>query len=116
MLRIDEIYNNTFWPWFRRNRSGVRMFMCDPFGRSDPDSVKNYGSEIVHEYNYIFFFDQEPIHLNVHIPTFEEVKFNRNPDLHNQYGDVGYLMTSVILTGGLLGLLLLLKILENKIK
>ena len=54
--------------------------MCDPFGRSDPDSVMNFGSEDVHEYNYIFFFDQEPIHLNIHTATFNEV-LRRNADV-----------------------------------
>lgn len=80
MLRIDEIYNNTFWPWLRQNRPGLRALMCDPFGRSDPDSVIGYGDETVHEYNYIFFFDQEPIHLNIHTATFDRVRAN-NADL-----------------------------------
>ena len=47
--------------------------MCDPFGRSDPDSVIGYGSEIIHEHNYIFFFDQEPIHLDLHAAVFKHV-------------------------------------------
>jgi len=33
----------------------------------------NYGRDDIHEHNYIFFFDQEPIHLNIHIPTFRHV-------------------------------------------
>ena len=69
--------------------------MCDPFGRSDPDSVVNYGSDSVHEHNYIFFFDQEPIHLSIHTATFDEIRFNRNPDLHaNTTNPIGYLITS----------------------
>jgi len=74
MIRIDEIYNNTFWPWFRQNRPGYRVFHCDPFGRSDPDSVVSYGRDDIHEHNYIFFFDQEPIHLNIHWETFVQVR------------------------------------------
>lgn len=74
MLRIDEIYNNTFWPWLEKNRPGFRLFLCEPFGRSDPDSVINYGRDDVHEHNYIFFFDQEPIHLNIHTGTFKQVQ------------------------------------------
>jgi hypothetical protein len=100
MLRIDEIYNNTFWPWIRDNRPGVRVFVCDPFGRSDPDSVVNYGRDDVHEHNYIFFFDQEPIHLNIHLPTFDEVQ-RRNKDITHKRGPDkpqtdpgGYLLTS----------------------
>jgi hypothetical protein len=73
MIRIDEIYNNTFWPWLRKNRPGFREFFCEPFGRSDPDSLMNYGRDDIHEHNYIFFFDQEPIHLNIHVPTFRRV-------------------------------------------
>jgi hypothetical protein len=70
------------------------MFMCDPFGRSDPDSVKNYGNDDVHEHNYIFFFDQEPIHLNIHTATFDEVRNARNPDLHDQFQNIGAICTS----------------------
>jgi len=73
MIRVDEIYNNTFWPWMQNNRPGTRLFVCDPFGRSDPDSVINYGRDDIQEYNYIFFFDQEPIHLAQHLPTFQLV-------------------------------------------
>ena len=82
MIRIDEIYNNTFWPWFQRNRPGYRVFHCDPFGRSDPDSVVNYGSDTAHEHNYIFIYDQEPIHLNIHMETFEKV-ITLNADIHS---------------------------------
>jgi hypothetical protein len=94
MIRIDEIYNNTFWPWFANNLPGYRMYMCDPFGSSDPDSVKNYGQDDVYEYNYIFFFDQEPIHLNIHHPTFDEIRYVRNPDLHNNFDNIGAICTS----------------------
>ncbi len=84
MLRLDEIYNNTFWPWIRKNRPGFREFFCEPFGRSDPDSVVNYGRDDYREHNYIFFFDQEPIHLNIHMPTFEQV-VALNEDIHSNY-------------------------------
>jgi hypothetical protein len=83
MIRIDEIYHNTFWPWIRANRPGTRLFVCDPFGRSDPDSVINYGRDDIQEYNYIFFFDQEPIHLTQHMPTFRRVE-DKNIDMIHQ--------------------------------
>ena len=87
MIRIDEIYNNTFWPWLRDNRPGVRAFFCEPFGCSNPDSVMNYGRDDIHEHNYIFFFDQEPIHLNIHTATFDEVRIVKNLDIHKpEYG------------------------------
>jgi hypothetical protein len=102
MIRIDEIYNNTFWPWLKANRPGFRAFFCEPFGRSDPDSVMNYGRDDIHEHNYIFFFDQEPINLNIHHPTFRKVR-NYNLDImpNIRHGmDIsnirfaGYLLTS----------------------
>jgi hypothetical protein len=94
MIRIDEIYNNTFWPWFAKHLPGYRMYMCDPFGRSDAESVKNYGQDDIYEHNYIFFFDQEPIHLNIHQPTFDEIRYVRNPDLHDNFEDIGAICTS----------------------
>ena len=103
MIRIDEIYNNTIWPWIEKNRPGFRVFFCDPFGRSDADSVANYGSDVVHEHNYIFLFDQEPIHLNIHQDTFLHVS-HLNRDLTHidhettpkglQVREAGYLITS----------------------
>jgi hypothetical protein len=71
MIRIDEIYNNTFWPWIRQHHPGVRLWWCEPFGRTDPDSLVNYGSDSITEHNYTLLWDQEPIHLNIHIPTFD---------------------------------------------
>ncbi len=74
--------------------------MCDPFGRSDPDSVIGYGRDDIHEHNYIFFFDQEPIHLSIHQPTFSKV-FDDNGDITHTNGLLkpptqvaGYLCTS----------------------
>jgi len=81
MIRIDEIYNNTFWPWLKSHLYGYRVFMCDPFGQSNPESVKNYGRDDIYEHNYIFFFDQEPIHLDTHILTFDKV-VELNKDIH----------------------------------
>ena len=44
----------------------------------------NYGRDDIHEHNYIFFFDQEPIHLNIHMPTFEKV-VELNSDVNSGY-------------------------------
>ena len=103
MIRIDEIYNNTFWSWFQKNRPGYRVFHCDPFGRSDPDSVVNYGRDDIHEHNYIFIYDQEPIHLGIHMETFWKV-LNYNLDIthdmtmpvpfDSRIRSAGYLLTS----------------------
>lgn len=73
---------------------------CDPFGRSDPDSILSYGWDDIPEHNYTFFFDQEPIHLNIHMGTFDKIKNILNKDLHkNIYGnlsstDFGSIVTS----------------------
>jgi len=93
MIRIDEIYNNTFWPWFQKNLPGVRVHVCDPPGRSDPNSVIGYTKNNLAEHNYIFFFDQEPIHLDMHAATFDQVKQN-NGDLHSINRSIGAICTS----------------------
>ena len=60
----------------------------------------NYGSDTIHEHNYIFFFDQEPIHLNIHTATFDTVQ-EKNMDLTHTQGrhrpplrNAGILITS----------------------
>jgi hypothetical protein len=93
MIRIDEIYNNTFWPWIQKNCMGTRILVCDPFGRSDPDSVITYGREDIHEHNYIFFFDQEPIHLNIHTETFGRVRAYTD-DINYKHPSAGAICTS----------------------
>jgi hypothetical protein len=70
MIRIDEIYENTFLPWVRKNIPDSAIFYCDPFGRSDPDSILYRGLPDGNEKNNIFFFDQEPVQLSIHLPTF----------------------------------------------
>jgi hypothetical protein len=71
MIRIDEIYENTFLPWVKKNLPTTSIFYCDPFGRSDPDSILCRGLEnAADEQNAIFFFDQEPVQLSIHPPTF----------------------------------------------
>ena len=79
------------------------MYFCDPFGRSDPDSLVNYGRDDIVEHNYTLLFDQEPIHLNIHLPTFDEL-FERNLGIHRlraarrrnkqTYHKIGALITS----------------------
>ena len=82
MIRIDEIYNNTFWPWLKKNKPGTRLFFCDPPGRVDPDSLVNFGSDDIIETDYIFLHDQEPVHLDLHYPLFQEV-LTRNSDYNS---------------------------------
>jgi hypothetical protein len=80
MIRIDEIYNHTFWPWFRDRRPGTRVFFCDPPGRSDPDALFNVGCDNIAENDYVFMHDQEPVDLTLYQSLFDEVNV-RNLDL-----------------------------------
>lgn len=78
------------WPWIRDHRSGLRMWMCEPFGRSDPDSLINFGSDTIQETGFVFFFDQEPFHSRLHRKTFSQVA-KRNGDIKQP---MAYVVTS----------------------
>jgi hypothetical protein len=80
MIRIDEIYDNTFWPWLTQNRSGTRMFFCDPPGHTDPEHLFNLGYDDIIESDYIFFHDQEPVDADLYSKLFNQVLI-RNIDL-----------------------------------
>lgn len=86
MIRIDEIYNNTIWPYIQKNVPLTRLFYCDPPGRSDPGSLYNHGHDIT-ELHYILLHDQEPIHFEYHKPLFDDA-VRRNLDLNNGLGPV----------------------------
>ena len=58
------------------------MFFCDPPGRTDPDALFNLGHDDIIETDYVFFHDQEPIHLEKFEILFQEV-VRRNLDLYN---------------------------------
>jgi len=60
------------------------MFFCDPPGKSDPEALINFGQDIS-ELQYIFFHDQEPIHLDIHLTLFDDVE-RRNRDLDHGRG------------------------------
>lgn len=93
MIRIDEIYTNTFGPWIQQHLPLTRMFFCDPPGQTDPSALMNQGED-VDEHNYIFFHDQEPIHLDIHKPLFDDV-VRRNLDLNfNRGADHAIIITS----------------------
>jgi len=62
------------------------LWWCEPFGRTDSDSLVNYGSDDIREHNYTLLWDQEPIHLNIHVPTFDSV-VEQNKDIHNACND-----------------------------
>ena len=56
------------------------MFFCDPPGNTSPDALFNHGSDSIVENDYVFLHDQEPVHLDIFQPLFDEVKM-RNSDL-----------------------------------
>ena len=93
MIRIDEIYNNTFWPWLKKNKPGTRLFFCDPPGKADPDSLFNLGVDNIIENDYVFLHDQEPVHLDLHYPLFQEVLI-RNSDLFTARNSHGHIIVS----------------------
>jgi hypothetical protein len=73
MIRIDEIYENTFLPWVRNNLPTTSLFYHDPFGHSDPDSLHcgSANNSPPNKTSFIYFFDQEPIILDYHSSTFD---------------------------------------------
>jgi hypothetical protein len=73
MIRIDEIYNHTFWPWIEKNCPGTRMFFCDPPGHTGPEHLFNLGKDDVIETDYVFFHDQEPVNTDLYNELFDEV-------------------------------------------
>lgn len=70
MIRIDEIYNNTFIPLIQSHDNKCAHFF-DPFGTTDFDNLCQvpYANDI--EKNFLFW-DQEPIHLDLHLNTFDQ--------------------------------------------
>ena len=82
MIRIDEIYNHTFWPWIDKHIPGTRLFFCDPFGHTGPEHLFNLGSDSIVETDYVFMHDQEPVDADLYDPLFREV-IQRNEDIHN---------------------------------
>ena len=80
MIRIDEIYNNTFWPWLEKNCLGTRMFFCDPPGHTGPEHLFNLGRNDIIETDYVFFHDQEPVDIDLYSKLFDEV-LRRNTDV-----------------------------------
>jgi hypothetical protein len=74
MIRIDEIYSNIFVPLIQ-SQPGRCSHFFDPFGRTDFESLCQlpYIEDMTRNF---LFWDQEPIHLDVHQETldrFDEV-------------------------------------------
>jgi hypothetical protein len=84
MIRIDEIYNHTFWPYLKKYVPNTRLFFCDPPGSTDPSTLFNFGED-VSELNYIYCHDQEPIYYDYQKSLFADV-VRRNRDLNYNTG------------------------------
>jgi len=78
MIRIDEIYENTFLPWVRKNLPHTRVLYHDPFGCTDPESICDTVSTHTDK-NFIYFFDQEPIIVDLHQETFLQIDYRNLP-------------------------------------
>jgi len=74
MIRIDEIYENTFLPWAKKHLPTTALYYHDPFGHSDPESIFCRSHvDLEEETSFIYFFDQEPLILDYHSKTFDSV-------------------------------------------
>jgi len=82
MIRIDEIYENTFLPWVRKNLPNTRALYHDQFGTSDPESICEIVSNNTDK-NFIYFFDQEPMILSLHQQTLDEIDSRNYINLDN---------------------------------
>jgi len=80
MIRIDEIYNNTFWSWLNKNCPGTRLFFCDPPGHTGPEHLFNLGRNDIKETSYVFMHDQEPVDIDLFDQLFQDV-LARNKDV-----------------------------------
>lgn len=70
------------------------MFFCDPPGVTDPSALFNYGHDDLPETEYIFFHDQEPVHLDSFAPLFDEVVW-RCVDLFFSLNNHNHTYTSI---------------------
>jgi hypothetical protein len=84
MIRIDEIYTHTFWPYISKHIPNTRLFFCDPPGATDKNSLFNIGDSRS-DSNFIYCHDQEPVYSDIHAPLFDSVDI-RNRDLNYNTG------------------------------
>ena len=79
MIRIDEIYKQTFWPWIQHNHPSTRMLWCEPLGHTTSRTLlsKSLTDRVD---TYVFFHDQEPVNSDVYDELFASVKY-RNRDI-----------------------------------
>ena len=76
----------------------TRVFYHDPFGRSDPESVHDTALKTTDK-NFIYFYDQEPMIVDLHQSTFDEIDKRTNynfehPDWRLHYKIPGVIVVS----------------------
>ena len=64
------------------------MLYCDPPGRSDPESLCVFGNSTSMETDYVFLHDQEPIHMDLHEPLFNDVMVRTGDLSENTRGHI----------------------------
>ena len=67
MIRIEEIYANTFWSYLRRQVPRTRFWFLDPPGHVGVEYLRSYASS-GGELNYLLAFDQEPVEMSRIMP------------------------------------------------
>lgn len=73
MIRIDAIYEETFWPWIQTYHPSTRMFWCQPFGHPGVQNLlsKSPANRVD---TYVFFHDQAPVDSDIYNTLFAAVK------------------------------------------
>mgnify|MGYP003704374399 CR=1 FL=1 len=71
------------------------MFFCDPPGATGVDALYNFGRDDVHEINYVYFHDQEPIHVDLYKDLFDKVVENSHDIIfYKGIGNPGHVVVS----------------------
>ena len=84
MIRIDEIYNHTFWPYIKQQLPGTRLLYCDPPGNTSTESLLTTSNDPT-DSNFIYCHDQEPIYSDIHKNLFRAVnQCNLNLDYNTK--------------------------------
>ena len=78
----------------RKNLPSTGIIYHDPFGRSDPDSLSNNNSSDDMEKSFIYFFDQEPLILDLHQATFNRVDRNNKAKFKPWNRKIGAIVVS----------------------
>lgn len=94
MIRIDAIYEQTFWPWIQKNHPSTRMLWCEPLGHITSSTLLSKSSRDRAD-TYVYFHDQEPVHSDVYDELFASVKYrNRDIIYQRRFTEPGIIVVS----------------------